>query len=538
MPIVMQRAPAQGNLLLAFVAGSAAAGALAPPDGTWRALDAPITTQNGLIAASWWKIASSTEPSTYTFESGSGGATDYCSGVIVEVPVANNAPIDLHVVSSGTVSAPAEATTPTAQSPAIGDVVIAAIATQAGADSAGYGVGAPPNFTLDQDATPRTNALMLAHATNTAPDSVTPYAFAIQPGSTEGDFVGFLAFIRASAGGGGGGGAGAFLPGSIARTTPLVTSAAVQLQGVSPTGGVAPYTYQWHRSTTVPFAPSPSTALAGQTMLALNDQTVAPGTRYAYVLVMGDSSSPVNSETSLPQLVVVPTANQYVGVLGDGIAYGVGTTIESATQAMQNTIAASLATITAPKLIGTLNQAIPQTATRDWLPGGSLLGPAVTAFKAASVQHVVICLGTEDARDDIATAPADFVANLRAICAYLIAEMPGIAIIVNFPPAIDVSRAQAPFSVNSLGRLASFLGVFAQLTQSGLPGIAIGDLNAYVFFAQAMFAQLGPDGVHPNDMGAASLGALWARAFIANQTLSSAKGPLPSTLVSVSFPTS
>ncbi len=523
IPIALSSVPKKGDALIAVVAASASAGALAAPDASWAVLDAQRTTANGLAAASWWKIAGSAETTSYAFASGSGTAPDYVSGVIAELASASAAPIDAHLVATGTLIAPAEASTATAPSPTVGDYVLAIIATQSGTDSAGYGASPSAGWTIDQTATPRTNATVLAHLAMTAPDTSTAESFAISPGSSGGDYVSFLIFVRATAGSVSGAAQPAFVPGDIVRTATavVVRPSGVQITASSPTGGSGTYSYQWHRSTSVPFTPSSATLLTGQTMPALNDQTVAPNTRYYYMLQMHDGSTPQNIANTVPQMVLVPVDFVVVGFVGDGISSGIGTTLVNAVQAAQNAIAGALSTPAKPMVVGAINQAVPQTTTHDWLPGGALLGPAVAAFTGAGARYVVVSLGLEDARDDIATSTTDFLANLRAICAYVLAEVPGAGILVNFPSAFNVAvSSPSTFSQNSLARLASYAGVFTQLVAGSavggaLTGVVLGDQNAFIYFTEAMFDQLSSDGVHPNDLGAAALGSMWGAAFMA-----------------------
>ena len=64
----------------------------------------------------------------------------------------------------------------------------------------------------------------------------------------------------------------------------------VTLSATQPTGGTAPYTYQWHRSTSSGFAPGAGNALGGATGLSETDTTVANGTTYYYVLRASDNA--------------------------------------------------------------------------------------------------------------------------------------------------------------------------------------------------------------------------------------------------------
>ena len=81
------------------------------------------------------------------------------------------------------------------------------------------------------------------------------------------------------------------------------------------TGGTAPYSYQWYRSTATGFSPGPSNILAGATSLSLSDSGLVPGTIYYYKVVATDSASPAATATSA-QLVVTtstlqPNPNQF-----------------------------------------------------------------------------------------------------------------------------------------------------------------------------------------------------------------------------------
>ncbi len=74
------------------------------------------------------------------------------------------------------------------------------------------------------------------------------------------------------------------------------TNSAV-LQSAPATGGAAPYTYQWHRSTVTGFTPAGGTALAGKTDLILQDSGLIPNTTYYYKLVSTDSGSVAATST-------------------------------------------------------------------------------------------------------------------------------------------------------------------------------------------------------------------------------------------------
>lgn len=58
-----------------------------------------------------------------------------------------------------------------------------------------------------------------------------------------------------------------------------------------PIGGVAPYTYQWYRSTTSGFTPGAGNIVAGATSRTLSQTGLTNGTLYYYKCITTDSAS-------------------------------------------------------------------------------------------------------------------------------------------------------------------------------------------------------------------------------------------------------
>lgn len=71
------------------------------------------------------------------------------------------------------------------------------------------------------------------------------------------------------------------------------------------TGGVAPVTYQWYRSTTSGFTPGGGNSVSGATSLTLNDSGLIPNTTYYYEIVGADSTGSLASSS---QIAIVTTA--------------------------------------------------------------------------------------------------------------------------------------------------------------------------------------------------------------------------------------
>lgn len=74
-------------------------------------------------------------------------------------------------------------------------------------------------------------------------------------------------------------------------TTGTVTSTSVQLTAAAPTGGLAPYTYQWYDSPGgTGFSANPSTLVSGATTLSNTFTGLIPNTYYGFQLNVLDSS--------------------------------------------------------------------------------------------------------------------------------------------------------------------------------------------------------------------------------------------------------
>jgi hypothetical protein len=85
-----------------------------------------------------------------------------------------------------------------------------------------------------------------------------------------------------------------------------VGSTTANLLAPAATGGSAPVTYQWYRSTTSGFTPGSLTLLTGDTSLSLSDSGLTPGTVYYYEIVATDAAA---AKASSNQLTVTSTAS-------------------------------------------------------------------------------------------------------------------------------------------------------------------------------------------------------------------------------------
>jgi hypothetical protein len=79
---------------------------------------------------------------------------------------------------------------------------------------------------------------------------------------------------------------------AVASTTVTVATGAF-------TGGVAPVTYQWYRSTASGFTPGSGNSVSGGTSTTLNDSGLIPNTKYFYEVVGADSTGSLASSSQI-----------------------------------------------------------------------------------------------------------------------------------------------------------------------------------------------------------------------------------------------
>lgn len=86
-----------------------------------------------------------------------------------------------------------------------------------------------------------------------------------------------------------------------------VSSTSDSLSSAVATGGTAPYTYQWYRSTTSGFTPGGGNIIAGATSLTLSDSGLIPNTQYYYKVVATDSGAVAGTSAQLAVATTAPT---------------------------------------------------------------------------------------------------------------------------------------------------------------------------------------------------------------------------------------
>jgi hypothetical protein len=108
--------------------------------------------------------------------------------------------------------------------------------------------------------------------------------------------------------------------GSLSQVATASTT--ITVLGSASTGGVAPVTYQWYRSTTSGFTPGSGNSVSGATSLTLNDSGLIPNTKYYYELVSADSTASLASTSQIAITTTAPVLSQnqfaqvpFVGVI-------------------------------------------------------------------------------------------------------------------------------------------------------------------------------------------------------------------------------
>lgn len=97
--------------------------------------------------------------------------------------------------------------------------------------------------------------------------------------------------------------AGALSQVSVGSTTASLLSAAAS-------GGTAPYTYQWYRSTATGFSPGGGNLIAGATSQSLSDSGLIPNTQYYYKVIATDSGAVAGTSSQLAVATSVPVLSQ------------------------------------------------------------------------------------------------------------------------------------------------------------------------------------------------------------------------------------
>lgn len=316
--------------------------------------------------------------------------------------------------------------------------------------------------------------------------------------------------------------------GLVAPTTATLVSTtptAISVSCNAPTGGTAPYTYEWHRDTYPGFSSGAHNLLASSNSLSITDSTsLVADTHYYYKCRAKDATGATIFSKLISAMLKAPTLN--LGFIGDSITYGYGLTAgqDPATQA-----GIVLAKTYKNRAVTVNNQGRSGTYTTDWMPGSSYLNTARTAFAAAGVTHVHLALGVNDATAAYSNLDAaTYSSNLSAIIGVLVGD--GYKVILPYPTFVADGRGGLGSDISKITRLVSYFPVIDALINGTT--VLRGDVMAYDYFMPTWTSEYADD-VHPNATGAVSLGTMWARAI--NLAIYPLNTPAPTRTVTVTF---
>lgn len=300
-----------------------------------------------------------------------------------------------------------------------------------------------------------------------------------------------------AAAGGGGLTSGAASLSSATNTTINVACAAA-------TGGTAPITYQWYRSTTANFTPGGGNLLSGATSLTLADSSsLAADTMYYYICRATDNAAATADSNQIAGALKASTL--VLGFVGDSITVGFGLSagLDPATK-----VGALLANTFKHRAVTISNQAVNGSRTSQWVTGQANLTAAKSAFSSAGVTHVHIMLGANDAAAANLVSAATFGSNLSNICSDLTGA--GYTVILSYPTYIPAGANSNATTAASVALAQSYWAQIDALINGTT--ILLGDTVSPRYFA-ASLSEYQSDQTHPTATGSQALATMWARAI-------------------------
>jgi hypothetical protein len=273
------------------------------------------------------------------------------------------------------------------------------------------------------------------------------------------------------------------------------TATSISMTSNAATGGTAPYTYQWYRSTVPGFTPGAGNILSGQTSLSLTDSaSIVRDQHYYYCVVATDAvAATATSNFGFGQTGGVLST----GWLGDSVTEGyLGGGITP------GGVAADILARTGElyEVTSTI-QAVGGSSAQDWANDtGGILTTARAAFASANVSIIGILLGIGDIYNG--RTAVQFAADMATLTGILTGD--GYTLIVSHP----IWWANGtPSQIADLE--TGFLPAINALANGTT--IHLGDTLAWGWFAEHTNEL--QDGAHPTTPdGYTHLGQMWARA--------------------------
>lgn len=282
------------------------------------------------------------------------------------------------------------------------------------------------------------------------------------------------------------------------------TATSVTVGWTAATGGTGTKTYSLYRHTSAPFTPPGTGALVGSTT-GTSQADSSPGADDVYyraVVVDGASTTELSEQSGFETCLVARAGKSPVvlGLIGDSITADVssGAELISLLAGAEKRRAVSLGS----------NFGISGKTSAGWVSGNSDMTQALAAFALAGVTHVIVMLGTNDAKTGVATTQSAYAANMANVAATLVAA--GYKVILNSPPYVTPgSYEQWDEAAN--GRLISYRDSLAALADN--VNVFVGDLDLFDAVAAAPATYL-RDGVHMTDPGEILMYGMWVSGIV------------------------
>jgi lysophospholipase L1-like esterase len=290
-----------------------------------------------------------------------------------------------------------------------------------------------------------------------------------------------------------------------------VTNTTINLSVGTATGGTAPYTYQWYRSTTANFTPGGGNLLSGATSTTLADSaSLVFGTSYYYICVVTDNvSATAQSNQVAGTLLATPLI---IGFLGDSITKGTAGPNPAAVT-FPTRCGTELQKLYQQRAVTISNQGVDGSSAMSWAADtGSIFTNAKTAFASAGCTHIFILLGANDAASANLRTAAQFSTDLQTIIGPGAGSLvtAGYKVVLNYPTYIPSGANGVATNQQSTELTRQYLAKIDALIDN--VNVLQGDKLAYQYFMDHQ-SETQTDNTHLLDAGNISLASMQARAF-------------------------
>lgn len=286
------------------------------------------------------------------------------------------------------------------------------------------------------------------------------------------------------------------------------TDTTITVSVTAASGGSPAYSYQWYRSTTANFTPGAGNLLSGATSTTLADSaSLVADTAYYYVCRATDSLGATSDSNQVAGALMAATLK--LGCLGDSITKGTAGPNPAAVT-VTTRLGDELKKLYKQRDVTVSNQGVDGKGAVDFAADtGSIFTNAKAAFASASVTHVLIMLGANDASAH--RTAAQFKTDLQTIIGPGTGSLitAGYKVILNYPTYIPAGANSGATDQAATEDLRSYLAQIDSLIDG--TNVLRGDTLAYQYFMDHR-SEVQTDDTHLLDAGNISLANMWARA--------------------------